>query len=113
MPGGDSIAARARLAESGTARRRLGDAARGASWAGGCPGPQESAGTRDRGKTCKGPRSLRRVLGPWAWGARTTPPCLGRTLRRLAGRRGTQKAALACAHTIPAVVYARLTPAAA
>ena len=104
MPGVDSMAARDIIAEMGTEMSRLGDAARLASWAGGCPGTHASAGKRDRGKTCKGHRSLRRVLGPCAWGARKTPTVLGRTLRRLAVRIGKKKAALAIAHKIRVIV---------
>jgi hypothetical protein len=85
--------------------RRFGDAARLASWAGVYPGTHESAGKRYRGNTCKGNRSLRRVLVPWAWGARKTPTVLGRTFRRLAVRLGKKKAALAIAHTILVIVY--------
>jgi len=53
--------------------------------------------------------SLRRVLGPCAWGARKTPTFLGRTFRRLEGRIGKKKAALAIAHTIRVIVYHLLT----
>lgn len=105
IPGVDIIAARDILAEMGTDRSRFGDAARLASWAGVCPGNHASAGKRYRGKTCKGHRSWRRVLVPCAWGARKTPPCLGRTLRRLAVRIGKKKAALAIAHKIRVIVY--------
>ena len=105
LPGGDSIAARDILAEIGTDMSRFGDAARLASWAGVCPGNHASAGKRYRGKTCKGHRSLRRVLGQCAWGARKTPTFLGRTFRRLEVRLGKKKAALAIAHTIRVIVY--------
>ena len=98
------MAARDILAEMGTDRSRFGDAARLASWAGVCPGHHERAGKRSRGKTCKGNRSLRRILVPWAWGARKTPPCLGRTFRRLAVRIGKKKAALAIAHKMLVIV---------
>jgi transposase len=104
IPGVDISAARAILAEIGPDRSRFGDAARLASWAGVCPGNHESAGKRYRGKTCQGNRSLRRVLVPCAWGARTTPPFLGRTFRRLAVRIGKKKAALAIAHTMLVIV---------
>ena len=105
IPGGDIMAARDILAEIGTDMSRFGDAARWASWAGVCPGNHESAGKRDRGKTCKGHRSLRRVLVHCAWGARTTPTFLGRTFRRLEVRLGKKKAALAIAHNILVIVY--------
>jgi transposase len=109
IPGVDIIAARDILAEIGTDMSRFGDAARLASWAGVGPGNHESAGKRYRGKTCKGNRSLRRVLVPCAWGARKTPTFLGRTLRRLAVRIGKKKAALAIAHKILVLVYHLLT----
>jgi transposase len=109
MSGVDSTAARDSIAEMGTDLRRCGDAARLASWAGVGPGHHESAGQRYRGKTCTGNRSLRRVLVPWAWGARKTPPCLGRTLRRRAVRIGKKTAALAIAHTIRVIVSHLLT----
>jgi transposase len=104
IPGVDIMAARDILAEMGTDMRRFGDAARLASWAGVCPGTHESAGTRSRGKTCKGHRSLRRVLVPCAWGARKTPTFLGRPFRRLEVRLGKKKAALAIAHNILVIV---------
>ena len=105
MPGVDSTAARALLAEIGTAMSRFGDAARLASWAGVCPGNHESAGKRYRGKTCQGHRYLRRVLVHCAWGARKTPTFLGRTFRRLEVRLGKKKAALALAHKMLVIVY--------
>ena len=105
IPGVDIIAARDILAEIGTDMSRFGDAARLASWAGVCPGNHESAGKRYRGKTRKGNRYLRRVLGPCAWGARKTPTFLGRTFRRLEVRIGKKKAALAIAHKILVIVY--------
>jgi len=109
IPGGDIIAARAILAEIGTDMSRFGDAARLASWAGVCPGNHERAGKRYRGKTCKGNRYLRRVLGPYAWGARKTPTFLGRTFRRLEVRIGKKKAALAIAQKILVIVSHLLT----
>jgi transposase len=105
IPGVDIIAARDILAEIGTDMSRFGDAARLASWAGVCPGNHESTGKRYRGKTRKGNRSLRRVLGQCAWGARKTPTFLGRTFRRLEVRIGKKKAALAIAHNILVIVY--------
>src|SRR6516165_1753733 len=63
IPGVDKIAARDILAEIGTEMSRFGSAARLASWAGVCPGNNESAGKRRRGKSRKGNRYIRRV-GP-------------------------------------------------
>src|SRR4029453_5233049 len=70
-----------------------------------CPGNDESAGKRRRGKTRKGNRYLRRVLVQCAWAARKTPTYLGRSFRRLEGRLGGKKAALAVAHKILVIVY--------
>jgi hypothetical protein len=98
IPGVDATAARAVLAEIGTDMSRFGADARLASWAGICPGNNESAGKRRRGQTRKGNRYLRRVLVQWAWAARKTPTYLGHTIRRLEARLGGKKAAVAVAH---------------
>ena len=76
-----------------------------ASWPGGCPGHHERAGKRYRGKTCKGKRSLRRVLVQGAWGARKAPTFLVRPLWRLEVRIGKKTAALAIAHKLCVLVY--------
>jgi transposase len=47
---------------------------------------------------------VRRVFVQCAWGARKTPTFLGRTFRRLEGRLGKKKAAMAVAHTILVLV---------
>lgn len=105
LPGVEATAARAILAEIGTAMRRFGSAARLASWAGVCPGEDESAGKRRSGRPRQGNRDLRRVLGPCAWAARKTPTSPGLTFRRLEGRLGGKKAARAVAHKILVIVY--------
>jgi transposase len=100
IPGVEATAARAILAEIGTEMRHFGSAARLASWTGVCPGHDESAGKRRSGRTRQGNRYLRRVLVQCAWAARTTPTFPGYTCRRLEGRLGGQKAAMAVAHKI-------------
>lgn len=105
IPGVETTAARAILAEIGTEMQHFGSAARLASWAGVCPGNDESAGKRRSGRTRKGNRYLRRVLVQCAWAARKTPTFLGRTFRRLAARLGGKKAAMAVAHKILVIVY--------
>ena len=105
LPGVDTTAARAILAEIGIDMSRFGADARLAAWAGVCPGNNESAGKRWRGRARKGNRSLRRVLVQWAWAARKTPTYLGRTFRRLEARLGGKKAAVAVAHKILVIVY--------
>jgi transposase len=105
IPGGEATAARAILAEIGTARRHCGSAARLASWAGVCPGHDDSAGKRRSGRTRKGNRYLRRVLVQGAWAARKPPTFLGQTFRRLEGRLGGKNAAMAVAHKILVIGY--------
>jgi transposase len=73
VPGVETTAARVILAEIGTDMSRFGADTRLASWAGMCPGNDESAGKRRRGRTRKGNRYLRRVLVQCAWAARKTP----------------------------------------
>jgi transposase len=105
IPGVETTAAGVALAEIGTDMSRFGSDARLASWAGMCPGNEESAGKRRRGRMRKGNRYLRRVLVQCAWAARKTPTYLGRTFRRLEARLGGKKAAMAVAHKILVIVY--------
>jgi transposase len=105
IPGVEAAAARAILAEIGAEMRHVGSAARLASGAGVCPGNDERAGKRRAGRTRKGNRDLRRVLVQCAWAARNTPTFPGRTFRRLEGRLGGEKAAMAVAHKILVIVY--------
>jgi transposase len=104
-PGVSRTAARIILSEIGTDMRRFGSAARLCSWAGVCPGNNESAGKRKTGKTCKGNRYLRRVLTECAWATRKTDTFLGRTFLRLQRRIGGKKAAVAVGHKILVIVY--------
>jgi transposase len=105
IPGVEATSARMILAEIGIDMSRFGSDARLASWAGGCPSHDESAGKRRRGHTRHGNRYLRRVLVQCAWAARKTSTFLGRTFRRLEARLGGKKAAMAVAQTILVMVY--------
>jgi transposase len=105
IPGVGGTAARQILAAIGSDMGRFGSAPRLASWAGVCPGNDESAGKRRQGRTRKGNRYLRRVLVQCAWAARKTPTYLGRTFRRLEVRLGGKKAAVAVAHKILVIIY--------
>ena len=62
LPGVDKIAAAIILVELGTDMKCFGSSSHLASWAGLCPGNNESAGKRKTGRTRKGNRALRRVL---------------------------------------------------
>jgi transposase len=82
-----------------------------ASWAGMCPGNHESAGKRRSGRTRKGSPWLRVALTEAAHAAARTmrDTYLKAQYRRLAARRGKQRAIVAVGHTILVIVYHRLT----
>ena len=62
-----------------------------ASWAGMCPGNNESAGKRRSGRTTKGDRWLKRILVQAAWAAsHSKGTYLAGSYRRLSKRRGSQ-----------------------
>jgi transposase len=77
-----------------------------ASWAGLCPGNNESAGKRRPGQTTKGSPYLRAALTQAAWAAaRTKGTYLAAQYRRLARRKGSKKALVAVAHSLLVIVY--------
>jgi transposase len=77
-----------------------------ASWAGLCPGNNESAGKRKSGKTRKGDRWLRRYLIEAAWAAsRKKGSYLSALYHRLVVRRGKKKAITAVAHRLLIIIY--------
>jgi transposase len=76
-----------------------------ASWAGLCPGNNESAGKRRSGKPRKGNKWLRAALGEAAWAASHTKSYLAAQYHRLARRRGKKKAVVAVAHSLLVIAY--------
>jgi hypothetical protein len=77
-----------------------------ASWAGMCPGNNESAGKRKSGRTTKGSRWLRQILTQAAWAAsHTKDTYLAAQYRRLAARRGKKRALVALGHTLLVIMY--------
>jgi len=81
-----------------------------ASWAGMCPGNNESAGKRKSDRTRKGSTWLRRALIEAAHGAaRTKHKYLQALYRRLASRRGKQRAAVAVGHSLLVTGYHLIT----
>jgi transposase len=106
IPGVQQRTAEVLLAEIGTNLEAFPTAGQLASWAGVCPGNNESAGKRRSGKTRKGSRWLRSALLQAAWAAsRTKDTYLASHFRRLAGRRGAKRAAVAVSHTLLVIVY--------
>ena len=77
-----------------------------ASWAGMCPGNNESAGKHKTGKTRKGNRWLRMALIEAASAAiRTKDSALGARYRRVMRHRGHHKAVVAVAHAMLRAIY--------
>jgi transposase len=106
IPGVDRITASSLLAELGDDMNQFPTAHHAASWGGICPGNNESAGKQYGGKTRKGSRWLRRVLCQAAWAAsHTKNTYLAALYRRVAARRGKQRAIIAVAHSILVAAY--------
>jgi transposase len=77
-----------------------------ASWAGMCPGQNESAGKQRSGKTRKGSKWLRSALRESAKAAaRTKGSYLSAHYARLKGRRGHAKATVSTGHSILVAAY--------
>ena len=110
IPGVGRRTAEVLLAEIGPDLSRFPTARHLASWAGLCPGNDESAGKRRSGRTRKGSPWLRTALveaGQAA--ARAKDTYLAAQYRRLAARRGAKRAAVAVAHSLLVMIYALLT----
>ena len=110
IPGIGRQLAEVLLAEIGWDMSRFATAKNLASWAGMCPGNNESAGKRRNGKTRKGSRWLRHALIEAAHGAaRTKNKYLKSHYHRVAAHRGKKKALVAVGHSILIISYHLLT----
>lgn len=106
IPGVGERTAQTIIAEIGVDMGRFPSAKHLASWAGVCPGNNESAGKRKSGQTTKGNKFLRTALVEAAWAAtRTKGTYLRARYQRLVKRMPKTKALVAVAHTMLVIVY--------
>lgn len=109
IPGVGPKTASLLIAEIGIGFRYFSDARQLASWAGLCPGQNESAGRKKSSRTTQGSPWLRAGLVQAAHAAAHSRSALGDRYRRLRGRIGSKKAAVAIAHQILVIAYAVVT----
>jgi transposase len=108
IPGIGERAAQVIISEIGVDMARFPTAAHLASWAGLCPGNNESAGKHRSGRTRKGNTELCTVLTECAWAAARTSTYVGAQFRRFHrrfGQKGGKKAATATAHTLIVIIW--------
>jgi transposase len=109
IPGIGPQVAETILAECGPDMSVFPTAAHLASWAGLCPGNDESGGKHRSGKTRPGNIWLLDALTQAAWSAARTDTFLAARFRRLSRRLGKKKAIVAVAHTMIIAVWHVLT----
>ena len=101
IPGVQRRAAEVIIAETGGEMSKFATAGHLASWAGVCPGNDESAGKRRSGRTRKGSKWLRQTLTESAKAAgRTKDTYLAAQYARMRVRRGANRATTTVAHSI-------------
>lgn len=106
IPGVGRQTAEVIVAEIGVDMTPFATAAKLASWAGLCPGNDQSAGKRRSSRIPFGNRWLRQALVQAAWSAgRSRGSYLSAQYRQLARRRGKKRAAVAVAHTLLVISY--------
>jgi transposase len=106
IPGVGDRAAEVILGEIGPDVEAFPTAGHLSSWAGLCPGNDQSAGKRRSGRTTKGSQWLRSLLVQAAWSASHTKETIfSACYRRWAKRLGRKKALVAVAHKILVVIW--------
>lgn len=109
IPGMNRATAYNLVAEIGVNMAQFPSAQHLASWAGLCPGNNESAGKRMSGAMRDGNKWLRRTLCQGAWAVSRKKDCyLAAQFRRIAARRGMKRAVMAVAHSMLIIAYIML-----
>ena len=106
IPGVGKRSAEIILAEIGQDMNRFPTAGHLSSWAGVCPGNNESGGKRRSGKTRKGNKTLKVILTQCAQAAvKRKDTFFYAQYQRISMRRGKKRAILAVAHSILIAIY--------
>lgn len=106
IPGVDRITASVVIAEIGIDMSQFPNVTNLASWAGICPGNNESSGKRKSTRINKGNPYLKKVLCQAAWAAtRAKGSRFQVKFSRIKHNRGAQKATIAIAHDILKIIY--------
>jgi transposase len=105
IPGIDQIGAAMLIVEIGDDMSAFGKPEKLASWAGVCPGNNESAGKKKSGKARKGNPYVRRLLCEAANAASKTKCGLQEKFKALMLRRGRKRAIFAIAHKLLKIVF--------
>jgi transposase len=109
LPGVSHRTAQVIIAETGGDMSVFPTAAHLAAWAGVCPGQHASAGQKKNVAAPKANKWLRRALGEAATACARTHTHLGARYRRLAARRGRDRARLAVGHSILTATWTMIT----
>lgn len=107
IPGVSAQIATGIIAEIGTDMSQFPSHSNLSSWAGVCPGNNESAGKKYSSRTTHGNKYLKTTLVEAAWAATRSKanPVMADKHRRIAARRGRKKATIAIGHKILIAAY--------
>jgi len=106
IPGVSKVGSTCIIAEVGVDMGQFPDQNHLASWAGICPGSNETAGKNKSGRITHGNKYLRSLLVECGWAAsRTKDTYLSAKYKSLVGRRGKKKAIIAVGHKILIATY--------
>ena len=108
IPGIDAVGSALLIIEIGVDMQQFGSREQFCSWAGMCPGNNESAGKKKSGKTPKGSKQLRYILCEAANSAAKTECQFQHKYKSLMIRRGHKKAIVAVGHKMLRVIFSRL-----